>query len=105
MPTADKDCASKGYIDQQINDTHIKLSRIDKCIKGSMLTIKFGLSRMAPSTVHRLGDRLEQSFFVLARFKTRNNLWDARDQPKVEITVKGQFLTHSEERFISLQES
>ena len=80
MPTADKDCASKGYIDQQINDTCNILSQIDKCIKGSMLTIKFDLSQMAPSTVHRLGDHSEQSFFVLAhRFKTCNNLWDARD--------------------------
>ena len=57
MSTADKDCASKGYIDQQINDTHNILSRIDKCIKSSMLTIKFDLSRMVPSTVHRLGYR------------------------------------------------
>ena len=58
-----------------------------------MLTIKFDLSRLAPSSVHRLGDRSEQSFFVMAhRFKTRNNLWDARDQPKVEITVKDNFL-------------
>ena len=32
-------------------------------------------------------------FFVLAhRFKTSNNLWDARDNAKVEITVKDNYL-------------
>ena len=36
-PTADKDCATKHYIDQQINATNNLLSG---CIKGTMLTIK-----------------------------------------------------------------
>ena len=34
-------------------------------IKGTMLTIKFDLSQMEPSTVHRLNDPSESSLFVL----------------------------------------
>ena len=63
------DACTKDYVDGRITQT------ISTCVQGSMLTIKFDLSRLAPSSVHRLGDRSEQSFFVLAhRFKTRNNL-------------------------------
>ena len=48
---------------------------------------------MTPSTVHMLNDPSEQSFFVLAhRFKTHNDHWDARDNAKVEITVKDNYL-------------
>ena len=89
-PVNDNDACTKGYVDGQIAQTKAIFSTY---VQGKMLTIRFDLSRMAASTVHRLGDRSEQSFFVMAhRFKTLGNLWDARDNPKVEITVKDNFL-------------
>ena len=87
---------TKDNVDGRITQT------ISTCVQGTILTIKFDLSRLAPSSVHRLGDHSEQSFFVLAhRFKTRNNLWDTRDQPKVEITVKDNFLHIQKKGLIS----
>ena len=89
-PVNNNDASTKDYVDGRIAETKAIFSTY---VQGSMLTIKFDLSRMAPSTVHRLSDPSERTFFVLAhRFKTRNNLWDARDQPKVKITVKDNFL-------------
>ena len=89
-PVNNNDASTKDYVDGRIAETKAIFSTY---VQGSMLTIKFDLSRMAPSTAHRLSDPSERTFFVMAhRFKTRNNLWDARDQPKVKITVKDNFL-------------
>ena len=65
-----------------------------------MLIVKFNLAQIEASTVHRLSVRSEQTFFVLGcRFQTCNNLWDARDNPKVEDTVKDNIL-HIERKAI-----
>ena len=89
-PVNNNDACTKGYVDSQIVQTKAIFSNY---VKGSMLTIKFDLSRMAPSTVHRLSNPSEQTFFVLsARYQTSDNLWDARDNAKVADTVKDNFL-------------
>ena len=74
--------------------THTETKHLfSTCVQGKILVIRFDLTRLQASTVHRLCDRSEQNFFVIShRFKTRDNLWDARDNPKVEITVKDNFL-------------
>ena len=89
-PVNNNDACTKIYVDSQIAQAKTIFST---CVQGEMLTIRFDLRRMEASTVHRLGDPTEQSFFVLShRFRTLNNLWDAQDNPKVKISVKDNFL-------------
>ena len=89
-PVNNNDACTKWYVDSQIAQAKTIFST---CVQGTMLTIRFDLRRMEASTVHRLGNPTEQSFFVLShRFRTLNNLWDAQDNPKVKISVKDHFL-------------
>ena len=89
-PINANDACTKWYVDAQIAQAKTIFST---CVQGEMLTIRFNLSRMQTSTVHRLNDPSEKSFFVLThRFQTRDNLWDAGDNPKVKISVKDNFL-------------
>ena len=86
-PRDGQDSSTKAYVDQKIEQ--MKAMHI----QGTMMTVKFDLSRMPYSSVYMLNNLQEQSFFVLSyRLKTRDNLWDARDNPKVDISVKDNYL-------------
>ena len=106
-PINAQDGCTKGYMDGQIAQTKIMLQSetnhlFSTCVQGKMLVIRFDLTRLQAFTVHRLSDCSEQNFFVIShRFKMRDNLWDARDNLKVEITVNDKFFTYSKESFIS----
>ena len=96
---------TKVYTDKQIAHSKTTLQTETKhlfstCVQGKMLTIRFDLTRLQASTVHKLGDRSEQNFFIIShRFKTRDNLWNARDNPKVEIAVKDYFYIFKGEHY------